>query len=76
MMTVGGTLYIHCLGVGWSKEAPITTDDTTTIRMTTKGDEKETTREPGKNPFPVSRVQKILKADTVKHLQEENGLRS
>ena len=40
----------------------------TTIRMTTKEDEKETTREPGKNPFPVSRVQKILKADTVKHL--------
>lgn len=52
----------------WSKEAPITIDDTTTIRMSTRGDEKETTREPGRNPFPVSRVQKILKADTVKHL--------
>jgi len=37
---------------------------TTTIRMTTRGDEKETTREAGRNPFPVSRVQKILKADT------------
>jgi len=32
--------------------------------MSTKEDGKERTREPGKNPFPVSRVQKILKADT------------
>jgi hypothetical protein len=43
--------------------------------MTTKEGEKETTREPGKNPFPVSRVQKILKADTVKHLAGENKRR-
>jgi len=32
--------------------------------MTTKEDGKEATRDLGKNPFPVSRVQKILKADT------------
>jgi len=32
--------------------------------MSTKEDGREGTREPGKNPFPVSRVQKILKADT------------
>jgi len=38
--------------------------------MTTKEDGKEAARELGKNPFPVSRVQKILKADTVKHLAE------
>lgn len=56
------------------KEPPIIIDDTTTIPMTTRGDEKETTREPGRNPFPVSRVQKILKADTVKRLPEKNEL--
>jgi len=32
--------------------------------MTTKEDGKESTRQLGKNPFPLSRVQKILKADT------------
>jgi hypothetical protein len=36
--------------------------------MATKEDGKERGRESGKNPFPMSRVQKILKADTVKHL--------
>jgi hypothetical protein len=57
-----------------TKEAPITIDDTITIRMTSREDEKETTRELGKNPFPVSRVQKILKADIVKRLSEEKEL--
>lgn len=42
--------------------------ETATAHMTTKEDEKEGTREPGRNPFPVSRVQRILKADTVKRL--------
>lgn len=50
-------------------------NDTITIRMTPREDEKETTRDLGKNPFPVSRVQKILKADIVKHLSEVNELR-
>lgn len=31
--------------------------------MATRKDGKEATREAGRNPFPVSRVQKILKAD-------------
>ena len=48
---------------------------TTTVRMSVKEDGKEATREPGKNPFPVSRVQKILKADTVKHLATEDRRR-
>jgi hypothetical protein len=51
-------------------------NDTITMRMTPREDEKETTRELGKNPFPVSRVQKILKADIVKRLSEVNELRS
>lgn len=53
------------------REVPITLNDTTTAQMTTEGDERETRREPGKNPFPVSRVQKILKVDTVRLLSEE-----
>jgi len=61
---------IQTLGRGKTRRSPST--ETTTVRMTTKENGKEGTREPGKNPFPVSRVQKILKADTVKHLTEES----
>jgi len=60
--------------VGWpprGKKRRSPSTETTTVRMTTKEDGKEATREPGSNPFPVSRVQKILKADTVKHLPGE-----
>lgn len=42
----------------------ITIDDATNVQMATKEDGAGTKREPGRNPFPVSRVQKILKADT------------
>ena len=61
--------------VGWSSRGTTRrslSTETITVRMTTKEDGKEGARETGKNPFPVSRVQKILKADTVKHLTEEN----
>jgi hypothetical protein len=51
---------------GKTRRSPST--ETTILRMATKEDGKERGRESGKNPFPMSRVQKILKADTVKHL--------
>ena len=67
-----------CIGVvttqmfgGVERSADHSSTGTTTDRMTTKEDEGET-REPGKNPFPVSRIQKILKADTVRYLAEGN----